>query len=432
MAAWLAVVFLGRIAIPPLKWLMPGVAQPMRYETNDVMKRVRKMGALPPIDEEVERSAAAALAGDDDFASVCAALIYLGGSGAADEAHNIVTPLSWPHATVFGGEPKPDGPAATEAAYVHALIHRLEANHVGEFGTGYHNSAFWFASFGDHPIFPQIREVALRAAEESPANDCKLVQRFAVEALMDRCARGRHTHVGNDSDAALSPLFCRWAPVAFNGLLAQAFSTSDDALRGYCEHVATAEVELLLDWCLGKCGLASDAETGTARKGVSENVEGALAAVKRVSDAHIDAFQKEGLVVVRAPLDDTPGYHEVVTKCAAIAARLLGVDRVWLSPCHREECMPGVDLLRLDDDGQILIGGRLITLSPGDVVALSDHLAHQEAPHVRALHFVTDPPEDARESRPTWTDPLYGSRGVSPTSVVQWSKGPPAPKGEHF
>ena len=37
-----------------------------------------------------------------------------------------VTPLCWASPTTYAGQPIPDSPAARDAAYVHALVHRCE------------------------------------------------------------------------------------------------------------------------------------------------------------------------------------------------------------------------------------------------------------------------------------------------------------------
>lgn len=56
-----------------------------------------------------------------------------------DHAHNLVTPLCWGAATAYGGRPIEGSPAAHDAAYVHALIHRSEVGGDGPWsgrGTG--------------------------------------------------------------------------------------------------------------------------------------------------------------------------------------------------------------------------------------------------------------------------------------------------------
>lgn len=57
------------------------------------------------------------------MAKVVLALMYVA-CGGLDLAHNLVTPMSWGSYTDYGGNPIPNSPAAKEAAYVHALIHR--------------------------------------------------------------------------------------------------------------------------------------------------------------------------------------------------------------------------------------------------------------------------------------------------------------------
>lgn len=47
-------------------------------------------------------------------------------------------------------------PAAQEAAYVHALVHRWEGTHEGEFGTGFNNANYWYRAAGHHPVRLQI------------------------------------------------------------------------------------------------------------------------------------------------------------------------------------------------------------------------------------------------------------------------------------
>ena len=59
-----------------------------------------------------------------------------------------------------------------------------------------------------------------------------------------------------------------------------------------------------------------------------------------------------------------------------------------------------------------------VSMSPGDLLAMiaSDRLTMEEE---RWLVFA---PSDA-SSRVDFVDPLYGTRGETPTTVIQWSKG---------
>ncbi|GLC43029.1 hypothetical protein PLESTM_001415000 [Pleodorina starrii] len=77
----------------------------------------------------------------EHFARVVAGLLYVA-CGGLDQAHNLVTPLCWGAPTPYGGKPIPGSPAAQDASYVHALVHRAEGLHDGEFGTGFSNANY--------------------------------------------------------------------------------------------------------------------------------------------------------------------------------------------------------------------------------------------------------------------------------------------------
>ncbi|KAJ9516930.1 hypothetical protein QJQ45_027413 [Haematococcus lacustris] len=97
------------------------------------------------------------------MAHVLLALMHVA-FGALDKAHNLVTPLSWGGRTEYGGEPIPKSPAAKEAAYVHALVHRWEGAHEGEFGTGFSNANYWYRAAGPLEVLPALQAAALEAA----------------------------------------------------------------------------------------------------------------------------------------------------------------------------------------------------------------------------------------------------------------------------
>ena len=134
---------------------------------------------------------------------LCLASLWLG-AGLLDDAHDIVAPMS-------GG--------GTDAAYVHALLHRREGPRVGELGlTGYANARYWFGVLGDHGLFPDVRAAALResglpdgfratiaeawdplafvdlceaaAADGADADYCRAVQQAEWDALHARIAAG--------------------------------------------------------------------------------------------------------------------------------------------------------------------------------------------------------------------------------------------------
>lgn len=77
---------------------------------------------------------------------IAVALILLG-HGYTDEAHDLVSPLTWPRETPFSyGLPAVLTCEKTLAAasYAHALVHRREGPHDSEFGlTGFQNADYW-------------------------------------------------------------------------------------------------------------------------------------------------------------------------------------------------------------------------------------------------------------------------------------------------
>jgi hypothetical protein len=178
--------------------------------------------------------------GGSDHAKVAVALLMLAGGG-ADECHALVTPLSWPDGTTFGGPPVYGSEAASEATHAHALVHRREAVHVGEFGTGWHNSAFWYGQAGNTERMELLRRKARELAAE---NGYPEWQRWAEATLL-----------------------VTWQPKALNGLLNDAIV--DTSRRGapaanipgslghLASVLATLELTMLLDDCLERCCVPS-------------------------------------------------------------------------------------------------------------------------------------------------------------------------------
>jgi hypothetical protein len=111
------------------------------------------------------------------FGIIACALILIG-NGCIDEAHSIITPLSWPEPVHFGyifdsndrsaetssdssprGQPQLryadiDEISKTYAMYTHSLVHRYEAFHVGEFGMmGWDNANYWSSATAKSPAY---------------------------------------------------------------------------------------------------------------------------------------------------------------------------------------------------------------------------------------------------------------------------------------
>lgn len=141
-------------SIAAIRWTLN--APPMYFESNEKMEEIRKEACHPLLRD---------LDPNDWSQRVLTALVLLG-NGYTDEAHNLVVPLSWPQDTPYGL-----GPVVYEhvepttrrlASYTHALVHRHEGGHIGEFGmVGWMNANYWSSAThkadGDLPN----RELAL-------------------------------------------------------------------------------------------------------------------------------------------------------------------------------------------------------------------------------------------------------------------------------
>eukprot|EP00879_Flechtneria_rotunda_P017591 GHRR01018441.1.p1 GENE.GHRR01018441.1~~GHRR01018441.1.p1 ORF type:complete len:234 (+),score=41.77 GHRR01018441.1:195-896(+) len=95
---------------------------------------------------------------DAHIGRVIAGLLYVA-CGGLDHAHNLITPLCWGSWTAYSGNPIPNSPVSSEAAYVHAIVHRQEGHCIGEFGSGFSNANYWYRSAGEHPIAVPLLKV---------------------------------------------------------------------------------------------------------------------------------------------------------------------------------------------------------------------------------------------------------------------------------
>jgi hypothetical protein len=230
-----------------LRWPMTPDPPPLFYLPLSPLPRAREANAVPLLTAEAKAladdlDAVVDSLGGNDFARVAVALLLLGGGG-ADECHALVTPLSWPDGTSFGGPPVEGSAAAAEATWAHALVHRQEAFHVGEFGTGWHNSAFWYG-------------MASISTEHTERMRALAVERASGDAEREAWVR------------ANLPTPSTWAPKALNGLLNDALMDMRIAgahesieegkgkltrsLHQFAQELALIELAALLDDCLAK------------------------------------------------------------------------------------------------------------------------------------------------------------------------------------
>lgn len=138
--------------------------------------------------------------------------------GGLDEAHNIVTPHSWSEPTTFGGQPKHGSEMVIEASLCHHIIHRNEGEHLGEFGTGFNNSAYWISRAGEHSLFVQLR------------------------AMADQLAEGC-----SEATATLRAMGPTWKPKSFNGLCEEMLLLEEEELINFVARVQATELRLLFD-----------------------------------------------------------------------------------------------------------------------------------------------------------------------------------------
>eukprot|EP00775_Hariotina_reticulata_P001172 gene1172-1510_t len=109
---------------------------------------------------------------------------------------------SW---TPYAGNPIPGSPAAADAAYVHAVIHRQEGSCIGEFGSGFSNASYWYRAAGDHPIFPQLLQEGQRVAKGKPKCEAHMTKHGST-----------------------------WQPHRFVALCSEVASSKDPELLSFC------------------------------------------------------------------------------------------------------------------------------------------------------------------------------------------------------
>lgn len=161
---------------------------------------------------------------DQDSAEVAAAVLCLM-LGGLDEAHNLITPHTWAAPTTFAGPPKLQSTMSRDAKYCHVIVHRMEGENLGEFGSGFNNSGYWMgqafyfsSGTSEHPIFPALR----RDAEE-----------FAEDA--------------SDARRLLRNMGPKWEPKLFNNFCEDALLHEDPELMEFCKKVQTRELQLLYE-----------------------------------------------------------------------------------------------------------------------------------------------------------------------------------------
>eukprot|EP00484_Ammonia_sp_Unknown_P017171 CAMPEP_0197029124 /NCGR_PEP_ID=MMETSP1384-20130603/8634_1 /TAXON_ID=29189 /ORGANISM="Ammonia sp." /LENGTH=252 /DNA_ID=CAMNT_0042458229 /DNA_START=555 /DNA_END=1310 /DNA_ORIENTATION=- len=166
-------------------------------------------------------------------AQVTRALLYLSLNG-IDECHNLVTPYSWPSYTSFGGAPVFNSAASQNACYAHAFTHRREGQNVGEFGTGWNNSNYWFGQTGRHQVvFPLIAKYAYDIVYDQEKKESTYQAHKQITKFLQSILKMDHQ---NKQQFQL-----QWDAYKFNNLCELAVKQRDKTLMAFCEDVWNQE-----------------------------------------------------------------------------------------------------------------------------------------------------------------------------------------------
>ena len=247
-------------AIQAIRWpLDPSSSQQLSLEPlerlSEIRSKARKNEPALPILNDIPATITSLASGGDRHSAlldptdqrhhciISIALVLLG-NGYADEAHSLVTPLSWPTKLPHGyGEPVIASLSAEAlASYTHSLVHRREAFHVGEYGQdGFQNSDFWISNAfrtvcaDDTLPLERITHAILETARGNPAAE-------------EWCKENSVT----DESAALRG----WDPRALNELCRRVMREDEGAaqLKGFAERAAEVELRVLLSHTLKRAG----------------------------------------------------------------------------------------------------------------------------------------------------------------------------------
>ena len=179
------------------------------------------------------------------FGRLSVALVLLGNE-LADEAHNIVLPMSFPVDTDYGG-PSEYGQVSevvsAYASYIHGLVHRKEGFSASEYGmTGFANASFWSNAVYKAP-----------ATEELPHGDL-LAQ---VRALVNQNSTNEFIQKwAQDYDIMLvqEPPFFESRAVHQLCAYVMRDPDQDPHLKRFAEQVAEVDLQVMLCHSLKRAG----------------------------------------------------------------------------------------------------------------------------------------------------------------------------------
>jgi len=454
-------------AISSIRWSLSTPSSPMYYEPIQSLKTLRHPQNIPPelvpifsrgihetihdltlssSDESVDRTY------KKHNVMLALALILLG-NGFMDEAHDLITPLSWSEDTYFGGPTmihEAEDSVVMIASYSHSLLHRREGYAQGEFGMiGYQNANFWSnAAQSRRRSLDEARSTSVLEDEEF----FYLSRKVKEEIIHLSKQHGPEAQLWCDKMMSITRQGAGfideddmiWVPRSLHDLAAsvsKGHSISMDMLR-FAECACELELRILLDCCLQRAGYDIDCYS---HESLELDTILAQRVANRVSAAHIDAFQSSSSVIVRRvileslSLDEESTNKSYISAASGLACRLLGCSAVkyvgegnqndgnnslYVFLPRKEESE--IALETIDAWTTQLLGSSLIygggSLMVGDALCFRMDENQVSFPeNIKGLYrFLPTEPSDKNT---VFIDKYYGSRGDSPTSVLQWSKG---------
>lgn len=370
---------------------------------------------------------------------------------------------------------------------VSILSHRKEAFHTGEFGMlGFQNANYWSNAFlqaassssspsSDNPNFPHA---SLRQAVQTIATSHPQYQQYAP--IQNWCrTHGFENNNNNkskpDRDHDDSNLF---DPRPIHELCAtvlrqqQDGRSADAILQAFAEQIATAEIRILLHHTLPLAGYDPPSVAADIDKNITPGDDGnasdqstmvidpdlAKAATRKISSAHLDGFRTNGSIVLRRMLtlmssgseddDDNNNSNQQQAQthldslAAGVACRLLEAPacRVWrrsaTAAAENRDTTTMIQVVVVTSKGTdvdswaaqstiLASGGGGGDFGVGDMLAIrqsssSSSFKDESPAGTHVYQFVACSVDDPSA---TWVDPFHGTRGDTPTTVIQWSKG---------
>jgi hypothetical protein len=384
--------------------------------------------------------------------------IMLLGYGYTDECHNLITPLSWPDDIHFAAGPSVYHQTSTDAralaTYTHCLVHRREAFNIGEFGmVGFANANFWSnavqqSADASPSALPHAAWHAhvMELASQPDYSSCPAIQNWCQSHGFD---------TGGDTSFFESRAIHELCATVLRAEESGIKKPDHELLKAFAEQVTASEIRILMDKALERAGIkvvassnqkfsslatnnvsskekVATTDTRTTHQ-VSVDEGMAVRVMKSISSAHLDNFLTDGFIVLRRVttpvIADAAGERSVVSAAAGIACRLNRGHACQLRDSSLQN--PAIGILfpttleaadelakRIGRPNDLSVGDCFAwRLSPGQTI---DDLALGDVDRAQLWQLELCSHDSAEA---IFVDPLFGSRGETPTSVVQWSKG---------